>query len=99
MIKDFKNIVEKVLKEHPITRDDDFKLYVWICQEMCPEVMGDKFSVVLWNHLELGMPSYETITRARQALQHDKPELRGKKYAQRHKKQTDYIEAFGRRYS
>ena len=78
---------------------DDYKLFGWICKLMCPELMKKPFDEVIWYHSENGLPSYETVTRARQALQHDKPELRGKKYQERLAKQSDYIDEFGRKYS
>ena len=98
-MKDYKTIVEKVLKEHPETRDDDHKLFVWICHLECPKLCSEEFSKVFWNHATNGLPSYDTITRARQSLQHDKPELRGKLYEKRHSKQSDYLKAFGRKYT
>lgn len=98
-MKNYKDIVERVLREHPVTKDDDYKLFGWICKLMCPELMKKPFDEVIWYHSENGLPSYETVTRARQALQHDKPELRGKKYQERLAKQSDYIDEFGRKYS
>ena len=98
-MKDYKTIVEKVLRKHPETKDDDHKLFVWVCYYESPELLSESFSTVFWNHAENGLPLYDTITRARQKLQHDKPELRGKAYQKRMAKQTEYKENFGRRYS
>ena len=98
MKNNYKDIVEKVLIKYPVTRDDDYKLFGWICKILKPELMTKPFNEVIWYHTENGLPSFETVTRARQALQHDKPELRGKKYAERMAKQSYYIDEFGRTY-
>ena len=99
MIKDYLKLVEKILREHPETRDDDMRLYVWICHETCPASMIQQFSKVMWYHSDYGLPSYESITRARRKLQEQHPELRGKKYEKRQGKQAEYINKYGRRYS
>ena len=95
-MKDYKTIVEWVLKKHEDARDSDFRLYGWICSHLCPEVMDMTFKDVLWRHSQLGMPSYETIRRTRQKLQEEKPELRGKNYKARQKKALEYKNTFGR---
>lgn len=93
---DLSSIVEKVLKEHEDARDSDFRTIGWVIKLIKPEVMSMTFSQVLWNHKELGLPSFETIRRTRQKLQHDKPWLRGKNYEKRMEKQSEYIEKFAR---
>ena len=98
-MRNYQNIVEFMLRNHPDARDDDFRLYGWVCKALNPEVMDLKFKQVLWQRAQLDLPSYETIRRTRQKLQHDNPELRGKLYAKRQEKQSEYIERFGRRYS
>lgn len=96
MMRDYKSIVEWVLKKHEDARDSDFRLYGWICSHLCPEIMDMTFKEVLWRHSQLGMPSYETIRRTRQKLQEEKPELRGKKYKERQKKALEYKNTYGR---
>lgn len=91
--------VEKIMREHPEARDDDFKLYGWACKESDVRVMQLTFTQVLWNASKLNIPSYESVTRARRKLQEQHPELRGKKYQTRQSKQSEYISKYGRRYS
>lgn len=98
-MRDYKNIVEDVLRNHPDARDDDFRLYGWACKAICPEVMDMPFKKVMWMSSSLDLPSYETITRQRRKLQEQNPELRGKKYQKRQERQADYKETFGRFYS
>ena len=92
-------IVEDVLKEHPEARDDDHKLFIWVCYYQKPELLNETFSKAFWNHNENGLPSFETITRIRRKAQEKKPELRGKAYDKRHQKESEYIMQYGRRYS
>ena len=93
-MKDLTATVEQVLRDHQDARDSDFRTIGWVIKKIKPEVMPMSFSAVLWNHKELGLPSFETIRRTRQKLQHDKPELRGKVYEKRMEKQAEYIEHF-----
>ena len=93
-MKDLTETVEKVLREHEDARDSDFRTIGWVIKITNPKIMDMKFSQVLWNHKELELPSFETIRRTRQKLQHDKPELRGQMYLKRMEKQAEYIEHF-----
>lgn len=93
---DLTSTVEKVLREHKDARDSDFRTIGWVIKLTRPEVMSMSFSAVLWNHKELGLPSFETIRRTRQKIQHDNPELRGEMYLKRMEKQTEYIDKFVR---
>ena len=90
-MKDLSLIVKKVLNEHPETRDSDSKLICWVYSITNPEVLELSFSKVMWNSKFYNLPSFETIRRTRQKLQHDYPELRGKLYEKRMEKQSDYI--------
>ena len=93
---DLTSTVEKVLREHKDARDSDFRTIGWVIKLTRPEVMSMSFSAVLWNHKELDLPSFETIRRTRQKLQHDNPELRGEMYLKRMEKQIEYIDKFVR---
>lgn len=91
-IKDIKELVKKALEERKETRDSDFRLVCWVYYDISPDLMRMPFARVMWNHHELDLPSFETIRRARQKLQHDHPELRGESYEKRMEKQTEYID-------
>lgn len=87
-------IVKKMLTIHPETRDSDQRLICWVYAETNPEVLKLSFSKVMWNSAFFNLPSFETIRRTRQKLQHDNPELRGRLYNKRMEKQTEYINRF-----
>lgn len=96
-MKDLSEVVKKVLTEHPDSRDDDFKVIGYVVKAMSPDAMKLTFGQVLWNHNKLNLPSFETIRRTRQKLQHDHEELRGELYQKRMENQSEYIEKFSER--
>ena len=93
-MKDLKEVVKTVLTEHKEARDDDFKVIGYVIKTLNPEAMQLTLGQALWNHSKLDLPSFETIRRTRQSIQHDNPELRGELYLKRMEKQTEYIERF-----
>ena len=93
-MQDLTETVKKVLQEHKDSRDSDFRTIGWVYSILKPEVMNLPFKEVLWKHKELDLPSFETIRRTRQKVQHDNPNLRGEAYLKRMAKQTEYIEKF-----
>lgn len=69
--------VESILRECPLARDDDFCLY----RKVVTKILGHSiiYSVplgtILEEHLEYGLPSFESVTRARRKLQKAFPSL------------------------
>ncbi len=94
-MKDLSELVKSILAEHKEARDDDFKVIGYVVKDLNPEAMHLTFGQTLWNHSKLNLPSFETIRRTRQKIQHDHPELRGELYQQRMEKQTEYANQFG----
>lgn len=89
-------LVRWVLEHHPDSKDDDMRLFGWCCAILKPDVMDLSYKEVLWRHKQLELPSFDTIQRTRQKLQHDHPELRGEAYKERMKKSEEYREKYGR---
>lgn len=73
-IKKVEPIVLNALQENVNARYDDFVLI----HEVLNHFVNEKMSLesVLIHHVELGLPSLETITRCRRKLQEKYPELR-----------------------
>lgn len=94
MKQDLTEIVKDILTNKPVSRDDDFKLIGYVYKETNPSVLDKPFRTVMWYHGELDLPSFETIRRTRQKLQHDNPSLRGEAYEKRINKQPEYIDKF-----
>lgn len=75
------NLVSRLLVQNPSCRNDDFELYREVCVNANPIVEGMNFSSVLKHHTELGIPSFETVTRCRRKIVEKHPELRASDYA------------------
>lgn len=71
MNKTIKEVVEQVLKEYPITRDDDFLLCirVFIRMNFAHALPEGKIQIDL-TQIDKA-PAFETITRARREIQHN----------------------------
>ena len=67
------NKVKEILENNPETRADDWLLIL----EVWKEYISTEMSVghVLTHHIELGVPSFESIRRTRQKIQADNPHL------------------------
>lgn len=72
------DLVKDILGIDTRARDDDMYLYVQFCKQRdCKEALKMPFYVVMEHSSEFGMPSYESVSRARRKVQSDHPELRG----------------------
>lgn len=80
-------LVKVYLRTHPQMRDDDMLLIanIWMSQigPFRAEEMTAKEFLSLFANSDL--PNPETIRRIRQKIQETTPELRGKRYRDRHK--------------
>lgn len=93
-MKDLNEIVKDILTRSPEARDDDFKVIGYVIKEVNPMAMNLTLGQALWNHTKLELPSFESIRRSRQKIQHDCPELRGELYLKRMEKQAEWLEKF-----
>ena len=87
-------LVEKVLREHTDSRDDNFILIYRVYREINEDlVLRELFFQVMLYHKEYKLPSFESITRARRKLQNKYPELKPSKEVQeiRDKEEMDYF--------
>ena len=85
--------VENAMLEYPETRSDDFILVLKVYEQIKPEIKYIRLQKVIYNHKEYGLPSFESITRARRKLLAKHPELRDKEATEiRLKEQAEYIE-------
>lgn len=75
------NIVARVLTENPEARKDDFILINYVYDEMGIPSNFD-MRTMLKNHLIFGLPSFESITRARRKEQKRRPELKDARTAE-----------------
>lgn len=78
-IKKIEDKVFKVLQQRPETRSDDFVLVFWVFNEFNENAVYMPFDYVMANHVELCLPSFHSITRARRKIFENHPELKPKK--------------------
>ena len=76
------DIVYQVLKEVPEARKDDFVLVAEVYNRIQPLINNVSFNRVMLGHKELGLPYFESISRARRRLQNIFEELRPSKEVQ-----------------
>ncbi len=68
-LKELEPVVEKVLREVPPTRNDDFLLYTVVAVTLNEDVNYYMFSQAMRRHSQLGLPPFESVTRCRRKLQ------------------------------
>lgn len=88
-------MVHSVLSNFPETRDDDFLLYGYVCHNMMKgtthsNVWNMTFGYICSNHLQMELPSYESVTRMRRKIQEGDSELRGTGYHRRKERAEEY---------
>lgn len=87
-----KNIVIRVLEEHEEARKDDFVLLGYVLDELGVPINFD-MRTMLNNHVIFGLPSFESITRARRKVQAEHPEYKEAKAVEiRAAEQEEYKE-------
>lgn len=89
-------IVEKILEENIETRKDDFKLILEVFNKINENTKYIKFSYVLQNHKAMGLPSFESITRARRKIQERRQDLVDNKTAVKREEEIEEYEEYSR---
>ena len=72
-------LVRKVLEEKKEARSDDFLLIFSVYKAIDERIVYKEFRRVMRDHIELCLPSFESITRARRKLQSQFPSLKPSK--------------------
>lgn len=72
------NIVLRVLEKNETARKDDFVLLSSVLDEL-GVVSNFDMRTMLNNHIYFGLPSFESVTRARRKVQKKYPELKDAK--------------------
>ena len=77
-LNQLKNVVTRILTEREDARQDDFILFSYVLDEIGVPLNFD-MRTMLHNHVIFGLPSFESITRARRKVQDENPELKNEK--------------------
>ena len=71
-----KELVKQVLEENERARNSDNELYILVCNKINPHVLYMPFCDVLRQLEEHSLPPFESVRRARQKIQAERPDLR-----------------------
>lgn len=93
-MRDYYNAVRQILIENPATRDDDMLLYGAFMAKFNLVSYDKTFYDVMSNAKKWGLPSYESITRARRKVQEKEPLLQGERRKQRMEEEAKYHEYY-----
>lgn len=89
-MKNYYDAVREVMLKWPQTRDDDLLLWGQFLFIKGHVKTDEKFYAVLGSAKKRKLPSFESISRARRKVQEKEPALRGSRYNQRKKEETEY---------
>lgn len=84
-LKNITGIVKYLLETKPSTRSSDYELYYHVCKMLNPMALGISFGTVLKNRKDFGLPSIETVGRARRKIVEKHPELSGNDEGEAHR--------------
>jgi len=93
-MKDYYELVKGIMEKYPDTRDDDMRLYAIVVHQKTHLKPSVAFYEAMYKHSRYGLPSYESVTRARRKVQEQEEALRGKKYNDRKKRQEEYRQEY-----
>ena len=89
-MKNYYEQVKMILAHWEQARDDDMILWAIFLHMNGYVKPEERFFDVVSKAKQRGLPSYESITRARRKVQEKEPCYRGKRYAQRMKAESEY---------
>lgn len=93
-IENVETLVRNSLEKNKSTREDDNLLYIDVIYQIDPLLVNENFLMNFKNARKLGLPAFETVSRARRKLQAENKNLRGSLENQkaREERQLDMFE-------
>lgn len=87
-------LVRNSLERNKSTREDDNLLYIDVIYQIDPALVNVNFKMNFMNARKLGLPAFESVSRARRKLQSENENLRGSSENQkaREERQIDMFE-------
>lgn len=101
-LRNIEKLVYNILQEIRTARGDDYLLYYLVVREYfkANPSLGDidrvPFAEIMCGHYRFGIPSYETVTRARRKIQANNPDLKTESVARRRKKEEQRFREYAR---
>lgn len=93
-LESMEKVVLQVLEESLYARQDDYVLMYFVCEKINPEILKKPLNMALYNHNELGLPNFDTITRARRKIQANRPDLKIEKTAKNRRKREQMYKKY-----
>lgn len=93
-IENLEVLVRQALERNKSTRDDDHMLYIEVAYIINPALVNVNFKMNFEHAIEVGLPPFESVSRARRKLQEKYEELRATEKVQnaRINKQIEFEE-------
>jgi len=91
-IDNVEKLVKQALEKNKSAREDDHLLYIEVVYIINPALVNVNFAMNFRNARSLGLPPFESVSRARRKLQEKYPELRATKKVEnaRQEKQIEF---------
>lgn len=93
-IENVEKLVKQALERNKSAREDDHLLYIEVVYIIDPALVNVNFKMNFMNARNLGLPPFESVSRARRKLQEKYPELRANRIVEnaRIEKQIEFEE-------
>ena len=75
-IENVEKLVKQALERNKETRENDHKLYIEVAYIINPALANVNFKMNFEHAKEVGLPPFESVSRARRKIQEKYPELR-----------------------
>lgn len=98
-LEDTKRYVHIALQNNKMARENDHMLYIEVVYLINPELLRGDFLETFKNQKQLGLPSFETVSRCRRKLQAEYEDLRAdwEVQAARYENQVEFTDYFGKK--
>lgn len=88
-IYNVKERVKQILQDYPQTRNSDELLISMVDTDINPQIAAMPYWVVMQNRKKYGLPSCESVRRARQVIQANNPELAATDRVRKYRKELE----------
>lgn len=95
-LENMESLVEAVLEEYPVTRNDDCLLMLGVCKKSGIDIYNMSYRDVMANHHKLRLPNWETVTRCRRKIQERRPDLISPQAEKRRRKAESEFRSYSR---
>lgn len=95
-LQTIENVVLEILENSKAAREDDYVLMWLVCQKVKPELCEKPFADVMYHHKAMGLPNWESVTRARRKIQEKRPDLLSPEKARKRREEEERYREYAR---